>query len=321
MKNKFTAGLIIACIGVALLTGQAWGKIPQNMNLQGKVVDSTGKSLADGVYNFEVTLFKRGQQDALYKNVIRNVAVTNGMFSAVLDTLDPAMFNDEIEVQVRVGTETFAAKQITAVPYALNASRLEGKTLDQIKTEIGSAESGPFTFANNGKVGLGTNDPDYALDIVGDLRVKGMLRPWSLVPNDPFAKLQVKGALQVLGNIYEGDKLLGGIYAQKNETLISTIPLKVATVQLVNVAKGSDVLAMNIGPNKNVYSIDVVFSYTGRSTWVPLGVEDMPTYDSAAHPRARARYEQANGQVYVSIASSTYGPNSSNVNVMVTYSD
>lgn len=328
MKNRITAWGIIACLGITLLTGQAWGKIPQNMNLQGKVVDSTGKSLADGVYDFEVALYKRGQRDVLYRNVIRNVTVTNGIFSAVLDTLDPAMFNDEIEVQVRVDTETFAAKQITAVPYAINASRLEGKTLDQIKAEIGSSESGPFTFSNNGRVGLGTNDPDVTLDLVGDMRIKGKLYPWSTIFNNPNAKLEIVGTIQTWGDIIEGDKRLAEKYALRNESISTTTKLKIVTAQSLNVERNRETVMLTIGPNKTIYDINVVYRPIWANVrpqpqdWFPLGVEHF--YYGKEHPEqpvAITRYDSNTGQVFVTVRSDSYNPKNADVNIMVTYSD
>lgn len=123
------------------------------VNVKGKVEDPTGKTIPDGQYSFEFRLFTSGQSAPFSIQTIPNVPVKNGIFSANIPFLPGSNstnqidFSKQTEVQAAIIVNgekiDFPAQKFIAVPYAINAGRLGGKTLDEA---FGIA--GTITFPN-----------------------------------------------------------------------------------------------------------------------------------------------------------------------------
>jgi len=146
MTRKNVFFIVLGLITVLIFAGVSRAEIPTVINLQGKLVEASGQPLPDGQYDFEVLVYKTGADSPALAQSRPLVQVKNGLFSTDLkfmpgpETNFQLDYNDNFEVgiKVKVGADfiTFPRQKINSVIYAINSSRLEGKTLLEIKKEL-----------------------------------------------------------------------------------------------------------------------------------------------------------------------------------------
>jgi len=147
----FLALILIAAfaLSVAAQEANAASGINKSINYQGKLMDSAGNSVSDGIYNIKFTLYDAGTGGTqLWSASTTNglpggtpaltaVQVTNGLFSILLGdqdlghvTIPEEIFNNDnvyLGVTIESDTEMLPRKRLSAVPYAFNAGALQGQ--------------------------------------------------------------------------------------------------------------------------------------------------------------------------------------------------
>ena len=147
----FLALILIAAfaLSVAAQEANAASGINKSINYQGKLMDSAGNFVSDGVYNIKFTFYDAGTGGTqLWSASTTNglpggtpaltaVQVTNGLFSILLGdqdlghvTIPEEIFNNDnvyLGVTIESDTEMLPRKRLSAVPYAFNAGALQGQ--------------------------------------------------------------------------------------------------------------------------------------------------------------------------------------------------
>jgi hypothetical protein len=129
--------------------------INRQINFQGKLVKDNGTNVADNTYSIVFTLYDRseaGQGTALWTET-QTVAVSNGIFRVALGSVTPIPTNvsfnwDGLYLGIKVGTddEMYPKVKLSAVPYAFNAEKVAGLT---VQDENGNAStSGTLKIPN-----------------------------------------------------------------------------------------------------------------------------------------------------------------------------
>ncbi|MEI8343754.1 MAG: hypothetical protein WCF93_02265, partial [Candidatus Moraniibacteriota bacterium] len=165
---KWVVLLFSFCVGIFVFTNfsQAATGINKQINYQGKLTDGAGVSVADGSYNFKISLYTVASggtpvwtaRGTVGTPTARVVTLTNGVFSIMLgDTVagDNAMTidfsQDAYYLGITVGTdaEMTSRKRIGAVPQAINSNNLIGDGFINIAgLPTGSTVSGGTVYVN-----------------------------------------------------------------------------------------------------------------------------------------------------------------------------
>jgi len=192
--------LSFACISACaffsfLSTTPAHAAINQQINYQGRLLDSSGTPVADGTYDMRFRIYD-GQNGTTFWNASGtqavplplSISVTNGLFTVVLgDTTATggrqnaltgfSWDSSDLTLGIRVGTdaEMTPGKHLTAVPQAFNAAQLNGmKTSDAL---YGTASLFTLTQTES-SAATGTratlNLATYGTSRTNDLLIRGM---------------------------------------------------------------------------------------------------------------------------------------------------
>ncbi len=151
---------LVGLILLLLTTMPAMAQIPRTMNYQGSLKDAVTHEPVDGSRSMTFELFDVVTGGTHLWTETRDVSVTNGIYSVILGSSAPLnlAFDRVYYLQVSIdGTVLEPRQQLTSVPYAQRAAMVDGITV------------------NNGKVGIGTSDPQQVLDVDGYIRLTGYL--------------------------------------------------------------------------------------------------------------------------------------------------
>lgn len=114
--------------------------IPNQINFQGKLVNSNGTNVVDNTYSVVFTLYTAPSGGTTLWTETQNVTTTTGAFQVSLGSvtsLADVNFNqDQLYLGIKVGSDSEMTPRIrfTAVPYAFNADKLNGVTATQSGT-------------------------------------------------------------------------------------------------------------------------------------------------------------------------------------------
>jgi hypothetical protein len=115
-----TIVLIVLCVCTTALA-----QIPQTVSYQGVLTDGAGTPVADGTYNITFNFYDATSGGSALWTETQAVAVTGGIFSAILGSTAPlALAFDRpywLGVSVDGGAELSPRRELTASPYSLNA--------------------------------------------------------------------------------------------------------------------------------------------------------------------------------------------------------
>ena len=184
-------GALLAAFFAASAAAQVF---PAYLNYQGKLSNSAGSPLS-GTYSFGFTLYSQASggsfifQDLNY-TAGNAVSVSNGVYSVQIGSMTPGgippsvFFNSEVWLEVTIGQgstntspETLAPRErLTSSPFsflALNAEHLSAGVAIATFTTAGNLQL-PYgvtaaTAAFSGSVGIGTTNPQAALEMAGPL--------------------------------------------------------------------------------------------------------------------------------------------------------
>src|SRR3989339_211981 len=168
MLKKIFVGAVIFSF---LFISRSYAGTPQKINYQGNLQESG--SPVDGSNTMIFKLFDAATAgNELWSSGEQAVNVSSGLFHHILGE-DVSLSgidweNNEVYLEITVdGTALSPREQFIAVPYAMNADKLDGMSL-------GQTGSNYVVYADtNGKVGIGTTLPGQRLDVNGNIRMNG----------------------------------------------------------------------------------------------------------------------------------------------------
>jgi hypothetical protein len=177
----------------------AYSQIPQTISWQGILQDADAKNLS-GTYSLTVKLFDVASGGAaLWSETHSNVVIAEGLVNLTLGSIIPfgINFGDEYWLEIIVGSGTPLPRiKLTAVPYALHSKTAESAN-ETDPTWSGNANT-TGTISRNGKVGIGTNNPQHQLHLNSSGIFSGIL-----MTNDSSGTTMSDGLL--IGLQYQGD--------------------------------------------------------------------------------------------------------------------
>lgn len=151
-----------------MLAGQSFAQsIPNVMNYQGKVMDVDGNPL-EGQHSIVFSFYDAAQDgNYMWGEAHANVDVQDGIFNVRLGTVNA--FPDDLwetnglylAINVNNDGDMLPRSLLTSVPFALNSQN--GEDDDWVI-------DGENLIRENGKVGIGTDDPSATLEVEGTIK-------------------------------------------------------------------------------------------------------------------------------------------------------
>ncbi len=149
--------------------------IPDLVNYQGRLTDETGQAI-DGIVSITFSIYADSTGGvALWTETQSEVQVMNGLFHVLLgsETFFPGdLFGDPerwIGIEVNSDGEMEPRSRIASVPYAIQSSYSNEWSIE-----------GDDIYRLEGNVGFGVSNPEYKLDVAGDINFEGEIYQGSL---------------------------------------------------------------------------------------------------------------------------------------------
>ena len=138
----------------------SYASFASRLSYQGRLTDTSGNAVANGTYSVRFAIYTDAQTTDAAWIETQNVTVQNGVFSAILGSINPINidFNaNEYYLGIKVGTdsEMTPRRQIAASAMALNSKRLDGK-------EVGTNANNILALNSTG-----------GIDISGQIKTSG----------------------------------------------------------------------------------------------------------------------------------------------------
>ncbi len=181
MKRKLIAGcwLLFALFTTLPLCQPVYAQVPHLIRYQGQAVDSNGVGL-QGPYTLTCRLYDAPTGgNKVWEEAQTNVYISGGYFSIALGSTTSISSVDWsqplwLAIQVNTDPELSPRQQLTSVPMALMAERLDGP-ITTVGNNVGigtttpagvlDVSNGKLVVASNGRVGIGTTTPSDALHV------------------------------------------------------------------------------------------------------------------------------------------------------------
>jgi hypothetical protein len=223
IMRKHSLVMIVAVILVAV-TG-AFGSVPDYINFQGTLTDSAGNPF-NGETSMTFSFFNLPETGTpLWSETHSAVEITNGIFQVFLGTINPfpdTLLNDPgLWLEISVGAEVLTPRtQIASVPFGMKCGSADFafESLFTGHAEHATyADTAEFSFIGapdadwiidseniyhvDGTVGIGTPEPQFKLDLVGDrirLQDSAHTKQISLRVDGPQAGVLVDNANLIL---------------------------------------------------------------------------------------------------------------------------
>ena len=175
--------LTFAIVLIITAFSSANAAVPQLINYQGVLADSTGAGL-DTTVNITFSIYENAVGlTAIWVEAHAGVIVTGGLFSVLLGSvtpLDVSIFGAPIRylgITVGADPEMSPRTQLVSVPYAFNSKHADLAIYSDSAGADGSGWTDDGTVvrldAAADSVGIGTSAPSEKLDVVGNLVVSG----------------------------------------------------------------------------------------------------------------------------------------------------
>jgi hypothetical protein len=98
---------------------------PSLLNYQGRIANSDGNPVPDGTYSIRFSLWDAASAGTeKWNQTIANVQVKNGTFAVLLNTNTAGLFNGNLWLETKIGTDTALTprQQLVSVAYAMKAN-------------------------------------------------------------------------------------------------------------------------------------------------------------------------------------------------------
>jgi len=147
---------------LALAFSNVFAEVPQMINYQGKITKTSG-ALIDTTVEMIFTIYDAATDGGvLWADTQSAVVVEKGVFSTLLGSVNPipdSVFDGNVRylgIKVGADPEMTPRKEMVSVAYAYRSGADGDWTID-----------GDNIYRLDGNVGIGTDDPDTKLDVVG----------------------------------------------------------------------------------------------------------------------------------------------------------
>ncbi len=170
MKRSTT---LIVFAAILLLSAIAFAEVPERINYQGYLADSTGQAVEDGVYQMVFTIYNA--EDApigIWSSGTRDVMVEKGLFEYKLGSYTPlydSIFADTnrwLGVRIVGDDEISPRTEFITVPYAYQSLRAD--SAGYASAGGGWVDDGSTVrlMTSDDKVGIGTSSPTSKLQVM-----------------------------------------------------------------------------------------------------------------------------------------------------------
>jgi len=175
-SEKLTILTLVALLAVGQI-GLAEGS-PQIINYQGYLTDSSGDPVENDTYLIKFTIYEDslGTSD-IWNSGFQEVAVTGGLFNYLLGSnaaFPDCMFTSDtlrwLGIKVATDPEIRPLTKLSSVAYAFHAIRADTACYSNPAGGWHDAGSVVFLSSLTDSVAIGNVDPDYDLDVTGDIR-------------------------------------------------------------------------------------------------------------------------------------------------------
>ena len=184
-------------------------EIPKELSFQGVLRDSTGNIVESGLYDLLLTIYSDSTGfDNLWQETHASVSITDGILNLIIGSINDLDLEfdqqywlgitinsgDELTPLIKFtssaysfisqksfDTEQIAGNPVMGDPELNNVLKWNGYEWAPGQDEVGESQeslwtqSGNNIFRINGNVGIGLNNPQYKLDILGDINFTGIL--------------------------------------------------------------------------------------------------------------------------------------------------
>jgi hypothetical protein len=137
---------------------------PSLMNFQGRLARPDGTPVANGTYSIRFSLWDAASGGTeKWNQTVNNVAVTNGTFAVLLNANTAGLFNSNLYLEVKIGTDAplTPRQQMVSVAYAMKANTVPDDTITAAKllSDSGSLNkvSGGAMNATSGNIMINGN--------------------------------------------------------------------------------------------------------------------------------------------------------------------
>jgi hypothetical protein len=173
--------IITILVGLLLINTMAQNSVPQLINFQGYLTDENGKALSD-TYDL---IFRLYPDTLLTTNwdwsEEQSVVVENGLYNVLLGSINPIKADTlkgekYLGITVKGQTEMKPRLRIASVAYSLRSEQANKATESNYAHILSAPDNDPLeavVVTNDGKVGIGTANPQAILDVAGGIFVNG----------------------------------------------------------------------------------------------------------------------------------------------------
>jgi len=163
---KMTMLAVAAALSLALSAAAAF---PPFMNYQGKLTDASGNPVPDATYNVVFTIYDAPTEGtALWTSGTVTVTTKDGLFSTILEFIDPPVFVPAAErflgIKVGADPEMTPRTELLTVPFAYNAYSATYSETCPVWDAVGNK-----VFRSTGNVGIGETNPSNRLVVGKDI--------------------------------------------------------------------------------------------------------------------------------------------------------
>ena len=216
------AVLLLSSVKIGAQTAPPVAPAPALMNFQGRLTRPDGTPVADGAYSVQFAFYDAVTDgNRLWTQTLASVAVRNGSFAALLTVDAPNLFNGNLWLELKIGTDAPLAprQQIVSVAYAQKANTVPDGSITGAKIAAGSITGDKFA-ASFGGIPSGysilgaTPAPPPGYTYFGQTIVSSaLLDAWttkapllaSSGPRAGAAVVALNNQLYIIGSLYSGD--------------------------------------------------------------------------------------------------------------------
>ncbi|MCX6356256.1 MAG: hypothetical protein NTZ78_15355 [Candidatus Aureabacteria bacterium] len=131
--SMFLAALAVVAIAVLYLPSLGFADVPQVLNYQGKLTNTDGTLVTNGLYKMVFNLYQNNTGGVVWTETwdsTSKVQVTNGLFNVLLGSINTATLgsvfqsNDNLYLGITVGTDSEMSprQRVASVGYALRSA-------------------------------------------------------------------------------------------------------------------------------------------------------------------------------------------------------